>query len=134
VPVWFELKLVEGIRSGGLFDGAEGRSVESRSVLGRSVADPSLDVDCFKTCSSNTIDCLFSSSSSSAISMRRRLLNELVEELIDPEAECIEQAADNVVSRSSLGVTIENSMLFGNRSSMAWKWTANRATDKKSAR
>lgn len=54
--------------------------------------------------SSKTVDCLFllSSSASSAISIRRRLRKELVEEDVDPEAVCREHAAERDVSRSSL--------------------------------
>jgi hypothetical protein len=63
--------------------------------------------------SSGTVDCLFarlSSSASSAISISLRLRRELVEEEVDPDAVCNEQAADSVVSRSSLDEAIENSV------------------------
>ena len=59
--------------------------------------------------SSGTIDCLFariSSSSSSVISIRRRLRRELVDEDVEPEAVCNEHAAESVVSRSSFEVVI----------------------------
>jgi hypothetical protein len=49
---------------------------------------------------------LFSSSSSSAISINRRLRRELVEEDVEPEAVCSEHAADNAVSRSPLDVVM----------------------------
>jgi hypothetical protein len=57
--------------------------------------------------SSGTVDCLlarWSSSASSAISMRRRLRRELVDEEVDPDAVCREHAAERVVSRSSFEV------------------------------
>lgn len=62
--------------------------------------------------SSSTVDCLFrlSSSSSSAISINRRRRKELVDELVEPEAVCKEQAAERVVSRSSLAVVIGKSV------------------------
>lgn len=58
--------------------------------------------------SSRTVDCLFriSSSSSSAISIKRLLRKELVDELVDPEAVCREQAAESFVSPNSLAVVI----------------------------
>ena len=59
--------------------------------------------------SSGTVDCLFarwSSSASSAISIRRRLRRELVDEEVEPDAVCREHAAERVVSRSSFEETI----------------------------
>lgn len=60
--------------------------------------------------SSGTVDCRFarlSSSSSSVISIRRRLRRELVEEDVDPEAVCNEQAADSVESFNSFEEVME---------------------------
>lgn len=75
--------------------------------------------------SSGTVDCLFarlSSSASSAISIRRRSRNELVEEDMDPDAVCNEHAADRVVSRSSLEDVIGKTVSWGeNRSVTALK-------------
>lgn len=69
--------------------------------------------------SSCTVDCLFlSSSDSSAISINRRLRRELVEEEEDPEAVCSEQAAERVVSRSSLVVVIEKVVSWGEKCSV----------------
>lgn len=59
-------------------------------------------------CSSANIDCLLSSFSSSAISIRRRLRSELVEEEVEPDAVCKEQAADRVESFSSLDEVMGN--------------------------
>lgn len=60
--------------------------------------------------SSMTVDCLLrlSSSSSSAISINLRLRRELVEEDVEPDAVCKEQAAESFVSRSSLAFAISN--------------------------
>ena len=71
--------------------------------------------------SSFTIDCLFlslsSSSSSSAISTNRRRRNELVEEDVEPDAACKEQAAESLVSFSSFASLIEKAVSKGeNRS------------------
>jgi hypothetical protein len=63
--------------------------------------------------SSATIDCLLSSFSSSAISMRRRLRSELVEDDVEPEAVCNEQAADRVESLSSLDEVMGNTVSWG---------------------
>lgn len=60
--------------------------------------------------SSGTVDCRFarlSSSSSSVISISRRLRRELVEEEVDPEAVCNEQAAESVESFNSLEEVME---------------------------
>ncbi|CCF44117.1 hypothetical protein CH063_13620 [Colletotrichum higginsianum] len=54
---------------------------------------------------------LCSSSSSSAISISRLLRKELVEDEVEPEAACREQAADNLVSLRSLAVAMEKSVL-----------------------
>jgi hypothetical protein len=79
-----------------------------RAVTGLPSSSPSDDVG---RSSSLTVDCRFRSlspsSSSSAISINRRRRSELVEEDVDPEAACKEQAADSVVSLSSLGSAIE---------------------------
>ncbi|OLN82726.1 hypothetical protein CCHL11_08762, partial [Colletotrichum chlorophyti] len=56
---------------------------------------------------------LCSSSSSSAISINRLLRKELVEEEVEPDAACREQAADSLVSLSSFAVAIENVVLYG---------------------
>ncbi|KAL4414616.1 hypothetical protein CABS03_05555 [Colletotrichum abscissum] len=72
---------------------------------------------------------LCSSSSSSAISINRLRLKELVEDEVDPDAACKEQAADSLVSLSSFAEAIEKSVLYGaNRSHTALKWTVTRAT------
>jgi len=76
--------------------------------------------------SSLTIDCLFlslsSSSSSSAISISRRRRNELVDEDVEPEAACKEQAADSFVSFSSFASLIEKAVSKGeNRSQIELK-------------
>jgi hypothetical protein len=42
--------------------------------------------------------------------MRRRLRRELVDEEVDPDAVCREQAAERVVSRSSFEVAIGNTV------------------------
>jgi rRNA processing protein Krr1/Pno1 len=64
--------------------------------------------------SSFTVDCRFlsllSSSSSSAISINLRRRSELVEEEVDPEAACKEQAAESFVSLSSLGFDMEKAV------------------------
>lgn len=59
--------------------------------------------------SSGTVDfrfALISSSASSAISINLRLRKELVEDDVEPEAVCKEQAAESVVSRSSFDVVM----------------------------
>lgn len=59
--------------------------------------------------SSGTVDCLLvlnSSSASSAISIKRLRRSELVEEEVEPEAVCREQAAESVVSRNSFDVVM----------------------------
>lgn len=72
---------------------------------------------------------LCSSSSSSAISINRLRLKELVEDEVDPDAACKEHAADSLVSLSSFAEAIEKSVLYGaNRSHTALKWTVTRAT------
>jgi len=91
--------------------GSAAREGESDRDVGSPEMDEALAVG---GRSSGTVDCLFaarlSSSSSSAISINRRLLKELVEEEIEPEAVCREQAADSVVSRRSLAVVIGNTV------------------------
>lgn len=81
--------------------------------------------------SSGTVDCLlarFSSSASSAISIKRRLRRELVDEDVEPDAVCKEHAAESVVSRSSFDVDIGKTVSWGeNRSVTALKWTVARA-------
>lgn len=59
-------------------------------------------------CSSANIDCLLSSFSSSAISMRRRLRSELVDDDVEPDAVCREHAADRAESLSSLDEVMGN--------------------------
>ena len=75
--------------------------------------------------SSGTVDCrlaLFSSSSSSAISINRRLRKELVDEDVEPDAVCNEHAAESCGSRSSLDVVIGKMVSCGeNRSVTALK-------------
>ena len=65
--------------------------------------------------SSWTMDCLLvarcSSSSSSAISINLRLRRELVDDEVDPEAACNEQAAESLVSFSSLASAMSNVVL-----------------------
>jgi len=71
--------------------------------------------------SSRTVDCrfvLFSSSSSSAISINRRLRRELVDEDVDPEAVCREQAAESSGSRSSFEVEMEKMVSWGAKRSV----------------
>lgn len=86
-----------GSSGGGEDGGSEGGPPDTEGVLaveGRS---------------SGTVDCLFarwSSSASSAISMRRRLRNELVDEDVEPDAVCREHAAERVVSLSSFDEAI----------------------------
>lgn len=81
---------------------------------------------------SGTTDCLLtarcSSSSSSAISMRRRRRSELVEDEVDAEAACNEQAAESLESFNSSATAISKMVSYGeNRSQTALKWTATRA-------
>lgn len=69
----------------------------------------------------------WSSSSSSAISTRR-FLRELVEEAVEPEAVCKEQAAESFVSVRALAESISKTVSYGeNRSQTKLKWTATRA-------
>lgn len=81
--------------------------------------------------SSGTVDCRFtrsSSSLSSAISIKRLLRSELVDEDVDPDAVWSEHAAERVVSRRSFGAVIENTVSCGeNLSVTALKWTVTRA-------
>lgn len=78
--------------------------------------------------SSITVDCLRSSSSSSAISINLRLLKELVDEEVEPDAVCKEQAADKALSLSPFAVSIEKEVSYGeNRSVIALKCTVTRA-------
>jgi len=81
--------------------------------------------------SSGTVDCLLirmSSSASSAISINLRLLRELVDEEVDPEAVCREHAADSVLSFNSLDVVMGKTVSCGeNRSVTALKCTVARA-------
>ena len=58
-----------------------------------------------------------SSSSSSAISIRRLRRNELVEEDVEPDAACKEQAAESLVSLSSLASEIEKVVSCGEKRS-----------------
>jgi hypothetical protein len=79
-------------------------------------------------CSSANIDCLLSSFSSSAISMRRRFRSELVEDDVEPDAVCSEHAADRVESLSSLDEVMGKVVSWGeNFSVTALKWTVARA-------
>ena len=75
--------------------------------------------------SSSTVDCLLvlvSSSVSSAISMSLRLRRELVDEDVDPDAVCNEQAAERAESLSSRDKLIGNIVSYGeNRSVIAVK-------------
>jgi hypothetical protein len=71
--------------------------------------------------SSRTVDwrfVLFSSSSSSAISIKRRLRSELVDEEVDPEAVWREQAAESSGSRSSFGLEIGKMVSWGEKRSV----------------
>ena len=79
-----------------------------------------------------TRDCLFrslsSSSSSSAISTSRRRRNELVDDDVEPDAACREQAAESFVSLSSVASLITKAVSKGeNRSQTELKWTVTRA-------
>jgi len=63
-----------------------------------------------------------SSSASSAISINRRLCSELVDEDVEPDAVCKEQAAESVVSLSSFALVIGKIVSCGeNRSVIALK-------------
>jgi hypothetical protein len=69
-----------------------------------------------------------SSSSSSAISIKRLRRSELVEEDVEPDAACSEQAAESLVSLSSFGSAIEKVVFWGEkRSQTSSKWTVTRA-------
>lgn len=68
------------------------------------------------------VEALRSSSSSSSISINLRLLSELVDEEVEPEAVCKEQAAAKALSLSPFAVSIEKDVSYGeNRSVMALK-------------
>jgi hypothetical protein len=105
---------------------ASGNLARSASSLtGFSVGD-------FGRSSSLTTDWRFlsrsSSSSSSAISIRRLRRSELVEEDVEPEAAWSEQAAESLVSFSSFASEMEKVVSYGeNRSQTALKWTVTRA-------
>ena len=83
--------------------------------------------------SSGTVDwrlALFSSSSSSAISIKRRLRKELVDDDVEPEAVCKEHAAESCGSRSSLAAVISKIVSCGEKRSVtALKCTAERARE-----
>lgn len=93
--------------------------------------DPAIDnvcaVDGLEERSSTTVDCLFalvSSSSSSAISINLRRLRELVDDEVEPEAVCSEQAAESAESFNSFEVAISKIVSYGeNRSEKALKCT-----------
>jgi len=84
--------------------------------------------------SSMTTDCLFarcSSSSSSVISIKRRLRSELVDEEVEPEAVCKEQAAESFESLRSFAFVSSKMVSWGvNLSIIALNCTPNRTTDK----
>jgi len=84
-----------------------GGETGKRIVTGALSSGPSLDIG---RSSSLTVDCRFlslsPSSSSSAISISLLRRKELVDEEVDPEAACKEQAAESFVSLSSLGFDI----------------------------
>lgn len=86
----------------------DGREAGDRMGTGGLFSGPSDDVG---RSSSLTVDCRFlslsPSSSSSAISINRLRRSELVEEEVDPEAACKEQAAESFVSLSSLELAME---------------------------
>jgi len=100
--------------------GSEGRVWTSRDrVFVRGMFPSGTNRACFVVdfpvvgLSSCTIDCrftLWSSSASSAISIRRLRRSELVEEEVDPDAVCNEHAAERVISRSSLLVAMGNTV------------------------
>lgn len=80
--------------------------------------------------SSITVDCRRSSSSSSAISISLRRRKELVDEVVEPDAVCKEQAAESALSLSSFATLIEKTVSCGeNRSVTALKCTVTRAVD-----
>ena len=69
-----------------------------------------------------------SSSSSSVISTKRLRRSKLVEEDVEPDAAWSEQAAESLVSLSSLASAMEKAVSKGEkRSQTALKWTVTRA-------
>lgn len=96
-----ELRVTGGAEAGERTVAATGLSA-AEAVFGRS---------------SWTIDCLLlalcSSSSSSAISIKRLRRKELVDDEVEPDAACSEQAAESLVSLSSLELAMENMVSYG---------------------
>lgn len=111
---------VSGIEGGGEVDSESG----GPSATEGTIADAN---------SSRTVDwrlVLLSSSSSSAISTKRRLRKELVDDDVEPDAVCREHAAESSRSRSSLAVVMGKTVSWGEKRSVtALKWTVERATE-----